>query len=81
MQRGGPVGVGESEEPMTESFKASVYEEIKNELRAGNPNDWATDDEDELDVFGRANGGEPGLAVVYGQYNRQHDGLLREFGW
>lgn len=76
--RHGPVGLGEGQEEYTETFKAEIYDEIKRELAKDAPDNWM--DPDEADLLGNVNREDLTPAIIYG-YKRQHDGLLKEFGW
>lgn len=77
MGRGGAVGLGMIEEEYTEAFKAEIFDEIKRELNKETAGDWYT--EDEADMFGKINSeDDPRISSTY---KRQHDSLLKEFGW
>lgn len=78
MGRSNPVGLGEKMEELSESFKAEIFDEIKRELSKDAPEDWLTNDE--ADMFGNINS-EDGIVGISSQYKRQHDALLKEFGW
>jgi len=73
--RSNPVGVGESDEKFTETYKAEIYEEIKKELSKNSPDEWMTEDLDEI-----SNRDEIPLSIIYGN-TRSNDSLLKEFGW
>ena len=73
--RSNPVGVGESDEKYTETYKAEIYEEIKKELSKNSPDEWMTEDLDEI-----SNRDEIPLSIIYGN-TRSNDSLLKEFGW
>lgn len=73
-----PVGLGENMEKYTETYKAQIYEDIKRELAKDSPNDWMIDEE-EADMLMKVN---MEISIVTGGTGkRQHDALLREFGW
>lgn len=73
-----PVGLGEKVEDYSELFKAEIYEDIKKELAKNAPDDWL--DPDEADMLANVNRDELTPAIIAG-FKRQHDGLLKEFGW
>lgn len=75
--RGGPIGIGLTEEKYTETFKAHIFEEIKKELSKDAPDNWYNTDD--ADMFGNINGEEN--PRISSNYKRQHDKLLKEFGW
>lgn len=76
--RGSPVGLGDIAEEYSEAFKAEIYDEIKREFAKDSPEDWL--DEDELEMIGNVNRDDSSISVSI-NYRRQHDALLREFGW
>ena len=77
--RGSPVGIGgDIAEEYSEAFKAEIYDEIKREFAKDSPEDWL--DEDELEMIGNVNRDDSSISVSV-NYRRQHDALLREFGW
>jgi hypothetical protein len=77
MSRQSPMSLNSMEE-YTESFKSEIYDEIKAELAKNAPDDWM--DPDELDMLANVNRANMSLAIEHG-FKRQHDSLLKEFGW
>jgi hypothetical protein len=72
-----PVGMGEAQQEMTETFKAQIYEDIKRELSKDAPDDWLG--QEEADMVANLNGDDPRSQAS--NYRRTHDALLKEFGW
>lgn len=70
------MAAGFVEEQYTETFKAEIFDEIKRELSKNAPDNWFTDEE--ADMFSNINDDDP---ITSGIYKRQHDKLLKEFGW
>lgn len=71
-----PIGLGETQEKYTESYKSEIFDEIKKELLKNSPNDYFTDDEEE-DYYKSSNSD---LSIKL-NYKRKHDSILNEFGW
>jgi phage FluMu gp28-like protein len=78
LHRGTPVGLGEAEEEFSEAFKAEIFDEIKRELSKDAPEGWL--EEDEVEMFGNINRDES-FPSISTSYRRNHDALLKEFGW
>jgi len=77
--RGIPIGANVPEE-MMKVFKSQAYEEIRNEIRSGSPEDWiANSIEDKDDPFSLSD--EDYLPPVDFDVKRKYDKLLKEFGW
>lgn len=76
--RQSPVGIGAKPEEYTEAFKAEIYDEVKRELSKDAPEDWM--DPDEADMLANVNREDSVPSIISG-YRRQHDALLKEFGW
>ena len=69
-----PVGYEVSEEEK-ESFKVKIFEDIKEELSKGAPEDWFRESEDIL-----VNKDKDEMFMP-SDFKRPHDKLLNEFGW
>jgi len=73
--RGIPVGADVPEE-MVQIFKSDTYEEIKQEILEGKPENWLSQENyDPIEMES-----EESLVVPF-QINRKQNKLLREFGW
>jgi hypothetical protein len=68
-----PVGAM-NEEEYSESFKVEIFEKIKNELSKNAPDDWSMLKEYDFQLQ------DTQLPISNG-YKRQHDSILKEFGW
>ena len=71
-----PIGADVPAE-MIHIFKSEVYEEIRQEVKRGAPEDWLSD-EDEEPIFIP---NDDVLSPVLFDINRPKDRLLKEFGW
>jgi hypothetical protein len=78
LHRGSPVGMSDAIEEFSEAFKAEIFDEIKREFSKDAPAGWLEDDEAEM--FGNVNRDESLLSIST-SYRRNHDALLKEFGW
>lgn len=78
LQRSGPIGATSPDEEYTEAFKAEMLESIKRELSKDSIDSLL--DPDDLDLLYNINRDEMSPGQMYG-VKRQHDALLREFGW
>lgn len=74
--RSNPIGAIDGGESYSETYKAEIFEDIKNELSKSSPEDWM-DLEDE-DLFN--NKSNPYSRENMG-FKRDNDALIREFGW
>lgn len=71
-----PVGLGEAIEEYTESFKASIFEEIKKELESESLRDF-DDEVSEIDLLiGMISGNDD-----IGRMRKERMPIVREFGW
>lgn len=75
--RGIPVGA-EVPEEMVQIFKSDIYEEIKQEILEGAPEDWVTEETEDPILAPDPESFLPGISYVP---KRRHDKLLKEFGW
>lgn len=75
--RGIPVGA-EAPEELTDVFKSQMYEEIRNEIRDGAPEDWISQDGNDPILMPNE---EDMLPSISFNIKRKNDKLLREFGW
>jgi len=73
--RGIPIG-SEIPEEMVKVFKSDIYEEIKNEILEGSPDDWLSEDQ-----YDPLNMEVEELLMPDFNPRRKNDKLLREFGW
>jgi len=73
--KGIPVGA-EIPKELTEVFHSEIYEQIKQEIKSGLPENWIEEEED----FFEAYQGEVTPGVVF-NVKRRFDKLLREFDW
>tara|TARA_Y100000034_G_scaffold38278_1_gene47001 strand:- start:21556 stop:23436 length:1881 start_codon:yes stop_codon:yes gene_type:complete len=71
-----PVGA-EVPKEVVSAFSSDIYEEIKAELARDKPEDWFEEEPD--DIFGVKE--DDVMSGVMFDIKRQHDDLLREFGW
>ena len=71
-----PVGSSQNDE-MVKIFKTNVYEEIRQEIQRGAPEDWIEEGNDP--IFDPD--GDDMLTGVAFDIRRKSDRLLREFGW
>lgn len=74
--RSNPIGAIDGGESYSETFKAEIFEDIKNELSKSSPEDWMDLEDDDLfnnksNPYSRENMG----------FKRDNDALIREFGW
>jgi hypothetical protein len=75
MTRGLPPGA-EAPKEMVQIFDSDVYEEIKEEVMKGIPEDWLTEEEEATPLLPPEDEDMP----LYFK-KRKHDKLLKEFGW
>jgi hypothetical protein len=74
--RGIPVGSPVPEE-MVKIFKSDIYEEIKQEILEGRPEDWLSENSyDPISIESKEL-----LLPTFNIPQRKNDKLLREFGW
>lgn len=68
-------------EEFTDEFKTRIFQEIKNELEKGAPEEWLRPISRTQDLLERSQEEETMLALIAGRVKRKHDSLLKEFGW
>jgi hypothetical protein len=71
-----PVGADVPKDVIS-TFSSDIYEEIKKELSRDKPEDWFEEEPD--DIFGVKE--DDIMSGVVFDLKRQHDDLLKEFGW